>query len=484
MAKSGKAGSQKAKPGAKKKKTAPAKPAKKTASKSRSKPATKPAKKPAAQPPVKAVKQGAALKKKAIASAKPQTSKPLRLLRMALEHDDDNLMVHWSIPDGRARSAVEGENGYSWAPYYVSKASIEGPSTLIRKHLQDLQGLAWDTNAPTALADTYAPILARLIDAGSKLHDGIMEGIDDDSKEAAKPFQDWFKRNVLSPDAKANWRIEVVHTTHREFIAPWALACTPISRAELAKLDPRKYGDYDRFWGARFQVSVRGVKESNAESDDIIGDHIGLACVLELDEQAVAEVGKWHDKDVDRQSVQDHFGWDRDTFQRIKRDQVSHHLFWYLSLRHNGGAVKLIDADLVERVKQRNLSPTGRDAVRVVIMLIDGDAIVRNDRGTKWLDSALTLGRAGLIAVEADIDNKRLRHFGWRILEHVLLCGKPLLEGVSEARAEFWPLGLLYGVYCNPVHTKVDPPPRGMIEQIGNLLTKFRAVQDGVTEAR
>lgn len=479
MAKSAKAKSQKATASAKKKTAT----AEKAVAKRKPKPsgeAKSKSKSGTAAKVAKSVKSAPAVEKKSAVAAKPKTAKPVRLLQMALEHDEDFLMVHWSIPHARERGAREGEDGYAWAPYYVSKESVEGPSGRIRKHLQDLQDLEWDSSSPTALSDAYAPILARLIDAGCRLHDGILEGIDDDSKEAAKPFQEWFKHNVLAKDAKVDWRIEVAHSTHREFIAPWALACTPISRAELASLDPRSYADYDRFWGARFQVYVRSASERKTDQDEIIGDHIGLACVLELDEQVVAEVGKWQEND--RRGLEDHFGWDRDTFQRIKRDQISHHLFWYLSLSHSGGAVKLIDADLVERVKQRNLSASGKDPVRVVIMLIDGDAIVRGDRGTKWLDSALNLGRAGLIAVEADIDNKRLRHFGWKILEHVLLSGKPLLDGVDEARAKYWPLGLLYGVYCDPVHTRVDPPPRGMIKQIGGLLEKFRAVQDVVTE--
>lgn len=404
-----------------------------------------------------------------------------KILRMDLHHEGNHVEVTWRHM-GDAPSDVEGAEGYQWPGYYVSSQTIDGLGKMIREHLQALQGVDWNLTDLNASSEAYAPILADLVGAGQSLHAAILRGVEGDelSEQRATVFRKWFDKNVRD---KSGWRIEVVHASFSKQIAPWALACAPIARDQLAAVDFQDAAALP-FWGTRFKLAVRGVSNEPEVEEDRDGSQMGLACVLELGATMVMEIeDKW---DVaEKEGFRNHIRWDRAGFNELAKAYIREDIFWYVSLRADGGSfrigdqyIKPIDLDLN---KPRARGPD--DEKRVVLMLLDGDAVIRHDRGADWLKRALELGRSGLIAVEADIRNTQVRHFGWKILKYILLSKLPLLEAMSAARREFWPLGLLYGVYCSPLHVAITPPPEDRIENVDKWLSKVRAIETAEGEA-
>ncbi|MBY0564247.1 MAG: hypothetical protein K2P58_08675 [Hyphomonadaceae bacterium] len=451
---------------------------------------TKGVKARAAQASKNAAKNKAAKTEKATSRGQPRGSparaekpavrgKPERTLRVDLRHDNDSTEVFWSLP-GRAprdREAKVGEEGWAWDGYYVSASLIDRLGETIRDHLHELQALDWvvtDEGVKGEVTRCKA-ILGQLIDTGRELHAAILRGLDGDdlSMKRAERFREWFNKNVLSAPA-GTWRIEVIHAKYSRTIAPWALACVPMRREDMAQLDPRKPDQYSDFWGARFKLAVRGnTRDARDGSDTRDGGNMRLACVLELDEYAVTQMESRRPGEAER--MRDHLGWDKDGYVELAQKHMRKDLFWYVSLQADKGSF-VIGKDAISSSDLAENSTLNANTDRIVLMLLDGDAVIRGDRGPDWLRHALALGRSGLIAVETDIRNNRIKHFGWYILRDILTSEKPLLDAMSAARRKFWPLGLLYGIYCSPVHTAVMPPPAQTIRQVDDWISIIRSI--------
>lgn len=413
------------------------------------------------------------------AQKSPQPGGSPRTLRMDLRHDNDSTEVFWSVP-GRAprdREAKPGEEGWTWDGYYVSASLIDQLGETIRDHLHELQALDWVVSSDGVKGDVAAckATLGRLIDAGRELHAAILRGLEGDelSMKRADRFREWFVKNVLAAPPGA-WRIEVIHAKYSRTIAPWALAYVPMRREEMAQLDPRDPDQYSGFWGARFKLAVRGnTRDARDGSDTRDGGNMRLACVLELDEYAVTHMESRRPGEAER--MRDHLGWDKDGYIELAQKHIRRDLFWYLSLQADKGSF-VIGKDAITSSDLAENSTLQANTDRVVLMLLDGDAVIRGDRGPDWLRQALALGRSGLIAVETDIRNSQIRHFGWQILRDILISEKPLLDAMSDVRRKFWPLGLLYGIYCSPVHTAVMPPPAQTIRQVDDWINIIRSI--------
>ncbi|MEQ1817808.1 MAG: hypothetical protein ABL871_04295 [Terricaulis sp.] len=424
------------------------------------------AKAPAAAPKAKA---------KVVAKTRPAT----RTLRMDLRHDNETTEVFWSIPGRppKGKTPKEGEEGFAWSGYFVSSPVIDGLGETIRKHLQALQGIDWDLNNQAASADAYGPILAQLISAGQELHGAIFRGDQGDelSKPRADKFAAWFTKHVLNAPVGA-WRIEVIHVKFSKLITPWALACVPMSKTAVATLDPSNPDDYGNFWGARFKLAVRGsARDMKEEREGRDGRDFRLACVLELDDFAVTHIESSGPPGEDMR-LRHHIGWDRAGYTALAKRHRSNDLFWYISLKADVGAFVLGKEEISPSALEDNRSLVS-DTDRVVLMMLDGDAVIRGDRGPDWLKKALEIGRSGLIAVEADIRNPQVHHYGWRVLKHVLKSQEPLLDAMAYARRECWPLGLLYGIYCSPVHAAAAPPPEPTIKMVDKWLETVRSIE-------
>lgn len=394
-----------------------------------------------------------------------------RRLRMELEHVNDAISVTWSIPGRAAKGEAPkpGEPGYRWDYYEVSFETLEGLNDRIAKHLSALQDVDWKVGALKESASAYKPILAQLIQAGQALQNTVLSGIDGNKKwrQRANAFRTWFEENVEEAPP-GSWRIEVVHSSFDKAITPWALAATSMPKEDIDALDPTDPDQYDVFWGARFKLAVRAGVEIDAGEEEVRdGDGLSVACVVELDEYGHTQLIKSMAQ-RDLLSMKKNVRWDRDGFKALAQDHSRNDLFWYISLRCDGGSFRLGN----DKFGSSDLEETkpGSNEDRITLMMLDGDAVIRRHRGEEWVAQAFNIGRSGLIAVEADIKNERLHQYGWNILYDILLSQKPLLDAIIEARRKHWPLGLLYGLYCSPVNAVIKPPPEKLINGVANWL--------------
>jgi|CXWL01.1.fsa_nt_gi hypothetical protein len=416
---------------------------------------------------------------KAASSTAKAATMPTRTLRMDLRHQNDNVEITWSVPGRPSKTSVpkEGEPGFFWEGYFVSAGNIDRLSESIRKHLQSLQALDWRVSDTGVDGDAaaFGPILTRLIEDGRDLHAAVLRGIDGEPKSERRSaaFREWFEKNVLSAPP-GEWRIEVVHAKYSKLIAPWGLACVPMTMDAVAKLDPNKPEHYANFWGVRFRSAVRGITTDIKETTDE-RKRVRLACVLELDQNGITHMERRSEREGDTDGMRMHVGWDREGYQALAHRHKLYDLFWYVSLQADAGSFMIGDDQISSADLEINKSQS--DADRVVLMMLDGDAVVRGDRGPDWVKKALDIGRSGLIAVEADVRNPQMRLFGWRILRDVLESQEPLLEAMAKARTKWWPLGLLYGIYCSPVHAAVTPPPEETIKQVDRWIDIIRSIQ-------
>lgn len=397
----------------------------------------------------------------------------VRTLQMTLQHAGDRVSVNWQTTDGSR----------NWDPYDVAELGLSMASEKIRRELSDLQNLDWSDAErwqPEDAAAMYGDILQRLASAGEDLYKALFTGHPREpaSQEDAANFRAWFEENVLGEMENA-WRIQVVHMNFARAIVPWGLAYAPTLNASKSPetLDPT-YENYSGFWCSKFRLACRGPFANEISKPSACdGEMAQFVAVIEAEEDI-----------VDQFSTTARREWSSE--QGIKPDYVVHEkldlqkharsgtdMFWYVSLRAHGGNLTLGG----QPIRVHDAMPANE---KLNLMLIDGDAVIRHDRGTDWVKICLNMGESGLIAAETDITNDSMRFFGWEMLKQ-LVRGReptrgtqneeaskslPLIDAMEAARRELWPRSLLYGVYCNPLHVYLDPAPHRAIETVNGFL--------------
>lgn len=410
-------------------------------------------------------------------------------LQAVLEHAGDKVSVHWSVPS----------TNRDWDPYFISERELNRIAREVRDKLSSLQACDWgdiEKWDDTKCRESYGEILQDLAFAGEDLYEALLTGFRNDvqSEQEAKHFRTWFEENVTPVDKKGYWRIQIIHTNIAKATVPWGLVFTP--RAERTEHFKQlwSYEDFSDFWCISYQLACRGpfLEEADELQEKRDGTMAKIAVVIERDEYDVDEfqhVGNTSQERAILDKRADYIAHNKREFRRHASQQLSRDVFWYISLRANGGSYKLGGQTLGY---QDALKETGSD--RIILMLVDGDAVIRNDRGPLWVKACLDVGPAGLIAVEADIDNPQLKFFGWKLLKTVLgpnttqsvasasVSGEleeqepshPLIFAMENARRQLWPLSLLYGVYCNPLHVYLSPAPMQVFSFVDDLLALYK----------
>lgn len=370
-------------------------------------------------------------------------------LKATLDYEVDTVWVTWDAED------------VSFTRYEVRISDLRACTHNIREHLKKLQKL--DLPNDRSDYDFYQPILGPLAHEGARLYDVLMSGNPDDPLSAvdAAEFREWFEDTVIGDDA--SWHIHVVHPENASFVVPWGLIFTPPPDGDIDSLDPGPDG-LSRFWSIVHRSSCSVVTPPDEIEPDKKGrPNVILSAFMEGDHHLTShKIEQITEPDI-RERLDEVISDTPDAAQDRVNEFNAYDQFWYLWLNPDGGgnagSLQKIDAEHFE-----NALKNGEDKLdRVVFLLLDGDAVIRQDRGVSWLSAALKFGRSGLIAVEADIDNEKLRCFGWSILRHILTSRRPFTEAITEARRALWPHSLLYGVYCNPSDAYSDPPDRETI---------------------
>jgi len=160
-----------------------------------------------------------------------------------------------------------------------------------------------------------------------------------------------------------------------------------------------------------------------------------------------------------------------DSRNKLERHATSYkgqHNFFYVSLNAKGGVYQLTDSDLEGRDLTLAMAPIQMG--RMVFVMLDGDCVIRGDRGAEWIEDMLMRPDRGVFAVETDITSAHNRFFGWTFMRDAIVAGAPLIDGVTSARTKHWPRSLLYGLYCTPLQAMLRPPK--------DFLSKTKFVDD------
>lgn len=385
-----------------------------------------------------------------------------RTLQVKLEYLPDSVSVMWSQLDGQPDGQIER--------YYISKTDLIKRSRDVRDVLTELQACDPDTDDPHA---EYAEVLRKLARAGEALYSTLFTAVESDEigQYVAAEARSWFEEEILAEPEKH--RIQFVHSQSNEMIAPWGLVFTPFQEGE-GDIDAlgADFDDYRNFWCNSFRLACGAGGSTFDKFDHPRREAMHAICVME-----------WEDDEMDAQQrdrdlIEVHkevAPKSKDRISALARDHGDVDQFWYFSLRatedgsgyHMGGDL-LHSADF-----KRTLRKHQKSGEHLAVMLLDGDGVIRHDRGATWVQYALELGRSGLIAVETDITNPDLRRFGWHIISYMIRKSdkdRTFIQSIAEMRRDFWPQSLLYGVYCDPSEVYFDPKPIDFLETVERSL--------------
>ncbi|MFN4024691.1 MAG: hypothetical protein ACK4MQ_07655 [Hyphomonas sp.] len=390
-----------------------------------------------------------------------------------------------------AQTKDKNADGYHWPEYLLNVDDLVRVSAEIDGCLKALVALDWpDMYDPSTKKDQYPNYNSELLDlarAGMRLKEVLLTGNreDDRSGRVARAFADWFAENV-SPSKPGDWRIEVLYLdypTSDPRTVPWGLIFEADPEKPLKKLDPTDPVEFGGFWGQRFGLSARGPAERIDRIKQKRDKALRMLVVFEqpdggqgkLEQSALASA-RPSEAELDIATAEQHIAEDPNSYSDLVYEaveQTERDTYLYMSLRsdvrpNTRNAISVPDIKELRGNEKKDV---------LMLVVLDGDAVIRGDRGLGWLENLMWLGENGLIATEVDVHNKQLRFLGWRVLTHILGSRKPILEAVREFREQVWPLGLIFGIYCNPIHVYVDPPPKTLINSISAFLKERRNAQ-------
>lgn len=429
-------------------------------------------------------KKSAEPEKSARAQAAFQSVSKPRTLQMGVEHlssrsnsNADKVVIHWK----------EADNDLGLEAYDVLQGALTDPANTIRHELTQLQH--W---GPDGDEDELRSILRRLAGAGERLYEALFSGVGS-SATAAKKARAFFEKDVASAPP-GSWRIQVEHASYSEAIIPWGFVFTKRKNSKTDSLDVDLDSWID-FWCLRFNLACRHSTLARGDKEVKLADNVRVAVVVENDKniREYSNESARTPAEVARSEFQkDKIGSSKKGFEHLSETHRGRDVYWYLSLNENGGKYHIgqdvfRESDLKKEQdlkKQMRMKDQGERRDRVVFMLLDGDAVIRHDRGSKWVKDTLEFASSGLIAVEADIKNPKLRFFGWEVLKSILRNRRQFFMAVQEMRRAYWPYSLLYGVYCNPQHVWIDPPPEDDINDIDKFIEQQRGAEFPAIKAR
>lgn len=398
-----------------------------------------------------------------------------KVLKLTLDFSQPGeIIAEWNNdPSGSAESEDE-----PWT-YNLDIRQLMAAAADVDLALKSLIALDWGARLPETPRPDYKAPLQALAEAGMRLRLALMTGKlgDKTSGRAAADFLRWFDESVAG-SAPGDWRIEIVNLQHPTQTFPFGLCFDLAPDKDLADLDVTDPNQFNGFWCQGYGLATRG-RDPTARKMKLKRE--GIVTMLTVQERPdggksqIEETAPRPDLGFkeEKNKEKGYLIEDPDEYARLVReavDQQDRDLYIYLSLRSD---MKPDDPNALSIPEVRELR-SNADSDVVMLAVLDGDAVIRGDRGTAWLEEITAMGQNGLIATEVDIRNKQLLFLGWEVLSDILTSGKTIIDAINDYRRKEWPLGLIYGVYCNPIHIYVDPPPIPQIESIGQLLRERR----------
>lgn len=346
---------------------------------------------------------------------------------------------------------VEGANLST--RYSIQAATVEAAGAAVRAALSELERIVPRTSGQD---EARAVALRGVAAAGQQLYRALFIGSSPDQNEAAARQRSWFETEVLSEPEK--WRVQFVQTAKGR-IMPWGLTFTEREGRDLSALGAAME-DYQDFWCIGLSCAIRGVIQPPKRTTLV--NNIRIGAILEADNNTLEHYCTRANNlsRQDMESLKQNLIGDKRRAREVKRQAHETACYYYISLKaeadndrggvDDGGSYTYGG----ERIRPRDILPDSGGHIRLV--LFDGDAVIRYDRGEEWVEFCMNEPLSGCIAVESDIAQPENHMFGWSIFEHAVQSDKPLLDSVAEAREKYWPMSILYGLYCNPLNVSVN----------------------------
>lgn len=373
-------------------------------------------------------------------------------LRAMVRHDNESVSLEWAVEGHPDAEELEFE------PYLVAQARLYDSGDKIRTTLDSLQASLTGTNED--ISPETQKHLRQLAWDGAEFYDVVTTGRagDNASRLRADDFRTWFEEEVL-PTEHGKWRIQVEHENFSAKVLPWGLIFPPPERGSIDDLSDMNY-DLFRFWCMSYFLACSGPTQQEAASNIRSAEQFLMAAIIELDNNQVEEYCRTGtaNRALERDEINTVFGSSSRNLRHIASQTSDQSRFWYISLKAKDGAYQLGKNELLEN-NFINPSELGVREGGVGMVLLDGDAVIRGDRGSDWVRRILHAPQTGMIAVETDITNPALRFGGWDFLQSIICQEEcPFLWALHTSRKDFWPFSLLYGVYSNPLYLVPAPP--------------------------
>lgn len=380
-----------------------------------------------------------------------------KILICRLDHSfGNNVQFRWSI-EGDPED--QGERGV----YLVSKSRLTAIAEKLRGKPKLRDGLLNEVERLEAAgpSDELDDALRQLAAKGAELTAAALGELEPANlRSASEPFARWFRETVATAPV-GSWRLIMVHLGFPEHmhVVPWGLAFMIRPTEHIADL-PTTHDGMSGFWAVAFNVvSVGSAWDRGSLADMALEDgKVTCAAIVEVGPTVVSKFRQ------DRAWTKRHdqaLITNKDRAVAHAKDQGQRHIFYYLYLEPEKAPAESAEFSFDEgdlALDESTLSAAYDRLDSIAVTMIDGDCVIRGDRGAKWVAAILKDSRRGFIACETDIFSQERRAFGWTLLRHTLLAGKPLLTAFAEARRANWPRSILYGLYCNPFSIRVDPP--------------------------
>ena len=378
-------------------------------------------------------------------------------LRAIISHKGEQVSIRWVV-EGDVKGGLDPEffEPDYFNAYEVGKTSLYACGNKIREILGELQDRL--EGIKSEVGDDAKHIIRRLAYEGTEFYDIIFRGHSaaKGSQKMAQFFHEWFVEHVENAP-HGTWRIQVEHLDYSAGVLPWGLIFTPPGDKSIDELAGEP-GDFDGFWCMSYFLACRGATQQEYARSISGTQKFKLAAIVEIDEQKVTEFFELGIvEDLDREEFSEAVVDRVHELKDLSERNPNTNKFWYISLRASGGKYQL-SGDEILGENYMSKEEFGIEDGGVGMALLDGDAVIRGDRGSLWVNRILHAPATGMIAVETDVDNPKLKFAGWEILKTIIGRKDQFLMAVYQARKEYWPLGLLYGVYSNPLHIYADPP--------------------------
>ncbi len=365
------------------------------------------------------------------------------VLRAAVSKgDDDTIVVAWQVQE---------DGGDVFDDYEVSRSQLDNASKAVRAVLEDY---------PAALGkgdEELAKTLHTLAKQGQELFNALVSPAPSASsatRAAANTFRDWFEANVRgSPEGK--WRIEIL-TTDTSNVYPLGFAFTPPEGWSPGEKDV-SYDTYSAFWSCSFQLCTYHIERHAPRQTDL--DLLSKSVSLYV-EKYDDSFRKYTEEYKTNEAKTDKLYLTREQMIGGAETYYDWHHIMYVLLRHDGKEPRL--TAIPRTLHEHSLR----------FVLLDGDAVIRGDRGKNWPEAMLKGAWDGVIAIETDLPNHDNGFPGWDFLKAAV--GAPLMESLLRVRRETWPAGLMYGIYCPLVAWAVAPVELGELEHLDTILAEVQ----------